>query len=115
MLRIQNKNIHINRGDAVSIRLSSNTNFSVGDVLRLYVITPGNMNDIKLTKTKTVDKASTYTTIDLEPNDTRFVPIIKEPVTYWYEIELNGEITLVGYDTAGPKHFIIYPEVIAGE
>lgn len=115
MLRIQNKNIHINRGDAVSIRLSSNTNFSAGDVLRLYVITPGNMNDIKLTKTKTVDKASTYTTIDLEPNDTRFVPIIKEPVTYWYEIELNGEITLVGYDTTGPKHFIIYPEVITGE
>ena len=28
---------------------------------------------------------------------------------YWYEITLNGEITL-GYDAKGPKQLILYPK-----
>lgn len=114
MLRIQNKNIHINRGDAATIKLSSNVNFAVGDVLKLYVTSAGSLTDIKLTKTKTITSASTFATIDLLPEDTRFLPTITKPQTFWYEIELNGEITLVGYDVTGPKNFVIYPEVVEG-
>ena len=32
------------------------------------------------------------------------------PTEYWYEIELNNENTVIGYDNNGPKLFVLYPE-----
>ena len=33
--------------------------------------------------------------------------------TFWYEIEYNGSITLIGYDDNGAKLLVIYPEAIS--
>jgi hypothetical protein len=30
---------------------------------------------------------------------------------FWYEVELNGSDTIIGYDLDGPKQLILYPEV----
>ena len=50
--------------------------------------------------------------ITLDPSDTRsFCESFKNgQKTFWYEIELNEEITLIGYDKDGPKLLILYPE-----
>lgn len=79
MLQIKNKNIYVNRGDEVSIRLSSNENFQVGDEIKLYITARGNLNDIKNTITTTVTEESTYAVITLHSSDTRFVPADSNP------------------------------------
>lgn len=33
-----------------------------------------------------------------------------KPIEYWYEIELNGDSTIIGYDNDGAKKLILYPE-----
>lgn len=32
------------------------------------------------------------------------------PAQYWYEIQLNKEQTILGFDDKGPKMFILFPE-----
>ena len=29
---------------------------------------------------------------------------------FWYEVELNDNDTILGYDKQGPKRMIVYPE-----
>lgn len=36
--------------------------------------------------------------------------LINKPVEYWYEIELNNEHTVIGYDENGPKILMLFPE-----
>ena len=33
-----------------------------------------------------------------------------KPIEFWYEIELNGDSTIIGYDEEGAKRLILYPE-----
>ena len=35
---------------------------------------------------------------------------MNKPVEYWYEIELNNEHTVIGYDDNGAKIFMLFPE-----
>ena len=49
--------------------------------------------------------------IKLTSVETRIGDAFKDgSVTYWYEIELNGDTTLIGYDDEGAKKFVLYPE-----
>lgn len=36
--------------------------------------------------------------------------LINKPVEYWYEIELNNEHTVIGYDENGAKILLLFPE-----
>lgn len=48
--------------------------------------------------------------ISLTEEDTDIEEVENKSVTYWYEIELNNNNTLIGYDREGPKSFIVYPK-----
>ena len=48
--------------------------------------------------------------VELESEDTKVGPIINTPAQYWYEIQLNKEQTILGFDDKGPKMFILFPE-----
>lgn len=117
MLRIKNKNIYVNRGDAVNIQLAcNNANFEPGNYVKFYIMTENDCEDVLLTKTFNVTELTNTVDITLTSTETRSIGEAFKTgyKTYWYEVELNGENTLVGYDDNGPKLFILYPEATEG-
>lgn len=111
MFRIENKNMYLNRGDAISLTINCDEKFLVGDIIKFSVCKKGDYSNIIFQKTFTVDEESTSYTINLSSQDTRLGnPLKNAAASYWYEIELNGETTLIGFDEDGAKEFILYPE-----
>lgn len=51
-----------------------------------------------------------YPELVLTKEDTKQFPETNKPATYWYDIILNDEKTIIGYDEDGPKKLIVYPE-----
>lgn len=119
MFKIVNKNqILINRGDIGTIELTiplddgSDYVFAVGDTITfdVYPVDSYQVNPLIHKEVNIEDEGITQIEISLTSDDTRIGPIINKPVRYWYEIQLNHEQTILGYDTNGPKIFMLYPE-----
>ena len=108
----ENYNMRLNRGDKAIIRLTNtDSTFLAGDELVFSIMKKGNAGDIVFQKHFTIDEDTSTFDMILESSETRLGSIIKTGfVTYWYEIEYNGENTLIGYFTDGPKEFVLYPE-----
>ena len=113
------KQINITRGDIGIISVSAkNENdedytFQVGDIIRLGIFVAKNCNDNVLQKDVEVTEETTSVDIELNSADTTIGEIINKPATYWYEIQLNPDTnpqTIIGYDEAGAKLFVLYPE-----
>jgi hypothetical protein len=117
MYRIIDKNIYVNRGDAMTIIVANNSDsFKVNDIIKFYVCEQGNFSNVLLSKTITVAEESAEVEIHLESEDTRIGDVLRSgSKVYWYEIELNGDTTLVGYDNNGPKLFTLWPEAVEGD
>ena len=43
-------------------------------------------------------------------DDMKIGEMLNKQVEYWYEIELNNDETIIGYDDDGAKKLILYPE-----
>lgn len=113
MFKIKNKNIYLNRGDAISIELkcSDGNSFSAGDTLIFSVVSKDNFGNAVFQKSFTINEDCSSYILKLDAEDTKIGNMIKSgTVTYWYEIELNGDTTLIGYDDNGAKLFVLYPE-----
>ena len=46
----------------------------------------------------------------LTSEDTKIFPLLDKGKTYWYDLVLNDNTTMLGYDDEGAKQLIIYPE-----
>ena len=119
MFKIINKNqILINRGDigiidlTIPISKEENYEFEQGDVITFAVYnTNSYQKDPIIYKEVIVEEdGQTVVTIELDAEDTKVGPVINMPVQYWYEIQLNKEQTILGFDDKGPKMFILFPE-----
>lgn len=119
MFKIINKNqILINRGDigiidlTIPISKEENYEFEQGDVITFAVYkTNSYQKDPIIYKEVIVEEdGQTTVTIELDSEDTKVGPVINMPVQYWYEIQLNKEQTILGFDDKGPKMFILFPE-----
>ena len=113
------KSIHLTRGDVAVIEISATENngethmFQMGDVLRLRIFEKNQCDNIVLQKDVDVENESSSVDISLSRSDTKIGTLISRPKDYWYEIELNPDTcpqTIIGYDSAGPKIFRLYPE-----
>ena len=51
-----------------------------------------------------------FVTFELTKEDTTIGELIAKPKTYQYDICVNEDQTILGYDDAGAKEFILYPE-----
>ena len=113
-MRIKDKNIYINRGDAMTLDVVNNTDyFRVGDYLTFYICQEGNYENVVFSKTFNVTEKTDTVTIKLTSAEMKLgEPLKNGERTYWYEIELNGNTTLVGADLKGNKCLILYPEAI---
>lgn len=120
MFEIDSKmTVHITRGDIGVIEVSAEKDenelytFVPGDIIRLRVYPRKQHEDVVLSKDVFIESETQTVAINLESTDTKLGGIINKPVVYWYEVELNPDTspqTIVGYDVAGPKMFILYPE-----
>ena len=119
MFKIENKTIHITRGDVAIIGVSIKDDdgndyiFTNGDIVRLTVYKNRSCSTVVLKKDSEAVEGTTNVDIDLLSDDTRIGDLINKPVTYCYEIVLNPDTkpqTIIGYDEEGAKEFILYPE-----
>ena len=111
--------IHITRGDIGVIEISAEKaedelyTFVPGDIIRLRVYPKKKHESVVLSKDVLIESETQIVEIILERNDTKIGEIINKPAVYWYEVELNPDTspqTFIGYDTTGPKLFMLYPE-----
>ena len=105
------KTIEVNRGDRKSIKLiSKKGNFEVGKHITFSIVEKKNYNNVIFQKTYTIFEDSNEFVFTLTKQDTTIGEIISKKVVYWYEIEYDGDQTIIGYDKNKGKEFILYPE-----
>ena len=117
MQKLDGTTIRINRGDILNLTLTikqdDNTNYTFknGDIVIFSVYEKNKMSDKPaLLKEINVQEQSESLNISLTSEETKIGNLINKPVEYWYEIELNNQYTVIGYDDNGPKIFMLYPE-----
>ena len=105
------KEITVNRGDRGTIILNNTLgDFKVGDKIKFSVVEKGNYNNVVFQKRFVVTQDGPSFPLTFTKQDMTIGPIISKDVTYWYEIEYNGEHTLLGFDKKKGKKFILFPE-----
>lgn len=118
MIDVDNEQaIIISRLDSATIPLSipltetTNYEFEIGDIITLRIYEKNGYDKAPVfEKNITVDSATESVNIALDEHDTEFAEISNKPVTYWYEIVLNNEKTVIGYEKdSGAKKFIVTP------
>lgn len=118
MLTILDKKISFNRGDKVSFTFNATDTdgnpytFLTSDVLTLNVVKPKKYADgVVFTKNFAIETEGENQILELTAIETKSMcEMINEPLTLWYEIVLNDDETLIGYDVDGAKLVVIYPE-----
>lgn len=84
--------------------------FSVGDVIRLNIYNKNGYNrEILKEKEITITEECEEVDINITEEDSTFGAISNKEITYWYDVTLNRDNTVVGYDEEGAKEFIMYP------
>lgn len=107
----ETKQIEVNRGDRGSIILRAKTGkFSVGDKFMFSIVDRQNYNNVVFQKEYVVIEETDAFPITLTKEDTTIGPIISNKVEYWYEVQYNGDQTVIGFDSNRQKKFILYPE-----
>lgn len=114
--------IHCNRGDKgsisvkVPISFDANDNptefykFVAGDRVSLNVKQDFSKTEFLMKKEVIVTETTETITFDLTKDDTNFGDLIKQPKNFVYDIVLNNDETIIGYDEFGPRLFVLYPE-----
>lgn len=113
MFKIKGQNLYLTRGDAMSLQLSlsNDEKFSVGDTIKISIVEKNDYSSVVFSKSFRISQETQTAEIYLTPAETKIGDPIKTGyVVYWYEIELNNSITLIGFDNEGPKLFVLWPE-----
>lgn len=116
MLRIDNGNIYLTRGDEATINISvpledgTNYKFEPEDVVYFTIkkkysdATPILRKEIHFTEETEV------AVLNLTKVDTTLGDLKDMPIKYVYDISINAVKTIIGYDENGAKYFVVYPE-----
>ena len=119
MLKINGTKILLTRGDKCTITLKLNPKtqddeyaLNPDDIISFAVYNKKAFNEKPLLlKEVIISEATNVVDISLDSEDTKIGEIENKPIDYWYEIQLNYEQTIIGYDDIdGPKILTLYPE-----
>lgn len=113
--------IKVTRGDKGSIRVvkriktedgtSEYEPFYAGDEVIFSLKSNFGDNDVILRKTVRVTEDTNSVTFDFSRDDTTIEDLIGAPIKYQYDISINGDMTILGYDDeTGAKYLVLYPE-----
>ena len=99
------------RGDKGGIRLKSSVGpFKADDVIKFSIVTKGDYTNVVFQKEFKVLEECTEFLLWFTKEEMKIgEPIKDKEVTYYYEIELNNDTTLIGSRNKHKK-FILYPE-----
>lgn len=90
--------------------------FQVGDKVTFNIYEKKGYDKEPLMKKEViVSKVTDCVDIPLMKEDTTFGEPINKPTTFWYDITLNENMTVVCYNEDGEKEFIEYPAKGEGE
>lgn len=116
MLIIDGKTIQFSRGDDITLNFSCKDEnkvdyvFGVGETVQFRIFEKnGYGNEAILSKEITIDEEATVVPIHLSSEDTMIGEEINSKKTYWYEISINEDNTVIGYDDAGPAILFLLP------
>lgn len=116
MLIIDGKTIKFSRGDEITINFSCKDKdgndyvFSPGETVQFRIFpTKGYDSDAVLTKQIEVDEEQTVVPINLTSQETMIGEKINAPVIYWYEISINEDNTVIGYDEESAAKLYLLP------
>lgn len=117
MYKVKNKTIYVNRGDKMTLHLVNNSdNFRINDYIMFYLCKENDLRQIVLQKRFDITENVNFVDLDFTSTEMKIgEPLAGTPKNYWYEIELNGNTTLVGYDNEGPKILVLYPEAASSQ
>lgn len=117
MQKIDGTTIKINRGDVLNLNLTLKLDdgtpytFQANDVIVFSIYNAGELSkETVLLKEITVASETQSVSISLTSEETKIGELLDYPIDYWYEIELNGQYTVIGYDDKGAKVFRLFPE-----
>ena len=117
MQKIDGTTIKLNRGDVLNFTLTLSSSsgepyvFQDGDKVVFSVYNKNKMSDSAvLLKEFNVTGAQQSVEINCTKEETKIGDLINKPVEYWYEVELNNEYTVIGYDDDGAKILMLFPE-----
>lgn len=114
-------NLEVTRGDYLPLTITATNKdktpyvFQVDDIVRFSVVEAGNHDSVVIRKDVKVRQECTSVFMEIMSEETRIGPVINEPVTYWFEVEINPDTpkayTIVGFKKkGGAKKFILTPE-----
>lgn len=84
--------------------------FQVGDIVKFNIYErKGYDKEPLLSKSIEVLEAAYELEIPLNEEDTTFGEIPNKATTYWYDITLNEDLTIVCFNEEGAREFIMYP------
>ena len=84
--------------------------FQVGDKVKFNIYDKkGYDKETLVSKEVEVETAGEQVDILLTEGDTTFGDIANKPITYWYDITLNEDLTIICYNEDGAMEFIQYP------
>lgn len=105
-----------NRGDKGAIRLvNKKGTFKKDDKFTFSIVRKGDYSDVVFQKTFTVAEDCDVFYLTFTNDEMRIGDVISAKVTYWYEIDMNDDTTILGHDAKGDKLFILYPEAAKKE
>lgn len=112
MFKIEEDIISLTRGDKCVIGFSINEyTFKVGDYVNFRVYKKNGLDSAPLLEKRVeVNEEAESIDIELTSTETKIGELGNKVVEYWYEIELNGNQTVIGYDEKGAKKLMLYPE-----
>ena len=114
--------IHLTRGDRIEhlafhlpIKLQNgvevNYVFKVGDKISFIVKEKKGYDKKEIfRKDFYIEEETEYPEINLTGEETKWGEIKNKETVYWYDIVLNDDITILGYDKDGAKQIYLYPE-----
>lgn len=117
MINVDGRTIYIHRGDKGTINYTIETTdeelyeFQLGDKVEFTIFEKKGYNKTPvISKIIDIEEITTEVEIDLTEQDTAIGEPSNKPITYWYEISLNGNDTTNGYDyEEGAAEFILLP------
>lgn len=116
-----NTRLHLTRGDRVD-NLSFNFPILEGGQIKDYIFKKGDKISFIVKEKKGyskqevfrkeffVEKETKNPIINLTGEETKWGEIKNKRTIYWYDIVLNDDVTILGYDDEGAKEIYLYPE-----
>lgn len=107
----------VTRGDKGSIKVKKKISdgvyepFYKDDVVSFSLKNNFGDSEPVLRKKVTVPEKTDTVTFEFSKDDTTIGDLISSPVRYQYDIAVNDDLTILGYDDqTGPKYFKLFPE-----